>query len=192
MNAAPRKRELTAEQVSDVAKCQSLLPREAEFIGKKGYRRTYREDGSYEWRYRFQQNDGDRNHTKRTKAGHEVLERMRPFMSADAERHAKMQAKEERVTLRDRDGGMRVVSAGLADDAARRNGWSHGWRARGNRVESGAKGMLFRLVAGEWEGLGVYCLGVPLLGPKEVPTTSTQPDPDGHPHRFVAGEWRKL
>lgn len=189
------RREVTAEQVAEMARCQALLPREAEYVGRKGYRRKYRPDGTYEWRYRFQQNDGSPTNTKRTAEGHQVLERMRPFMRADTERQAKLQKQQQIETMKDRDGQMRLVPAGLTDQAARRNGWSHVWRARGNRVETGAGGMLFRLLrcdGGGWEPLGVHCLGTPLRGGSAtVPRRGIQYDPDGNPWRWIAGAWRR-
>lgn len=187
-----KQREMTLEQVREVGRCQALLPRESEYVGKPGYERKVMPDGSYKWRYKFQQNDGQRIGTKRTREGNEVLERLKPFIRADTERHLKLAAREEQVALRDQDGGTRLVSAGLADQAARRNGWSHRWRARGNPVKSGVDGMQFRLIRDEWEPLGVYCLGEPIVGPKHVPRRGIQHDPDGAPWRFVAGRWRKV
>jgi hypothetical protein len=181
-------RVVTPQQVADIGRCQGLLPREADFVGRKGYRRTTRPDGSYAWRYRFQQNVGG----KRTRAGHEVLERMTPFIRADTERHAKLEAKRPRAALKDRDGGVRYLDPALADDAARRNGWSHNWRARGNTVERGVDGMLFRCAAGAWEPLGVNCLGAPLRGTSHVPRRGIQHDPSGRPWRWIAGEWRRV
>lgn len=185
------RREVTPEQVSEMARCQALLPREAEYVGRNGYRRRYRPDGTYEWRYRFQQNDGSPTNTKRTAEGHQVLERMRPFMKADAERQARLQKQHETATMRDAQGEVRLVPAGLTDQAARRNGWSHVWRARGNRVETGAGGMLFRWSAGAWEPMGVRCLGTPLRGSAAVPRSGYQRDPDGNPWRWIAGAWRR-
>lgn len=197
MSDAASERTVTTEQVADIGRCQSLLPREAEFIGRKGYSRRYREDGSYEWRFRFQQNDKG----KRTKVGAEVLDRMKPFMRADTERHAKNEAKKPRARLRDRDGRVRLVDPALADRAARTNGWSHVVSVSGSRVEGGVGGMLWKWLAGEWYPLGRWCLSTPwhqgnrpengrrdgTMLPRGV-----QHDPDGNPWRWIADAWRRV
>ncbi len=181
--------EVTREQVKDIGRCQKLLPVEADFIGRKGYSRKYRPDGSYEWRFRYRPNVNG----KATKTQEEMVQRMRPFMRADVERHGKIQAKQERVAMKDGEGRVGLVDAGLADQAARRNGWTHSFRARGN-VEPGVGGkypMLWRRCAGgAWEPLGVHCLGTPLRGSPTVPRRGIQLDPDGNPWRWIAGEWR--
>lgn len=63
---------------------RTLLPTEADFKGKKGYRRRYRKDGSYTWRYRFKPNENG----KLTKEAVEVGERMRGFNVAEMERQS--------------------------------------------------------------------------------------------------------
>jgi len=178
---------VTTDQVADIGRCQSLLPREADFIGRKGYSRRFREDGSYSWRYRFQQNDRG----KRTAAGHEVLERMTPFMRADTERHAKIEAKKPRAVLRDKSGRRRLIDPALADRAARENGWSHVSSGGASRVEGGVGGMLWKWLVREWWPLGVRCLGTPLKGSRRVSRKVIQYDPDGHPWRWIAGAWRR-
>ena len=178
----------TKVHVAEIAKCQSLLPKEAHFAGRKGYYRHYRPDGSYEWGFKFRPNVRGRL----TKIGGEVLECMLPFIKADTERHSRNEAKRHREKLRDASGGIRFVEPGLVDHTARRNGWSHVWRPRGVHVEAGLDGMLFRLVGSRWEATGVRCLGVPLFGEREVARSGIQCDPDGFPWRFVAGEWRRV
>lgn len=177
-----------SERVKDIGRCQKMLPVESDFIGRKGYSRRYRADGTYEWRFRYRPNVNG----KPTGTQSEVVERMRPFMRADTERHAKLESAKDRARLKDKDGAVRFVEPALADQAARRNGWTHSWRARGNRVERGFDGMLYRCASGTWEALGVHCLGTPLRGSALVPRRGIQHDPDGHPWRFVAGEWRRV
>lgn len=181
-------RSLTHEQVADVGRCQALLPTEAQFVGKKGYKRKYRADGTYEWRYRYTTN----HKGKLTREANEVLEMMRPFSKADTDRHSALEQKKPRVALKSRDGAIQFVEPALADRTARQNGWTHVWRARGNRVERGPDSMLFRCVGGEWEALGVHCLGTPLWGSATVPRRGVQHDPDGRPWRWIAGSWRRV
>lgn len=183
---------VTPEQVKEIGRCQKLLPTESDFIGRKGYWRKPKDPadpgGAYEWGFRYRPNVRG----KPTKTQQEMVQRMRPFMRADVERHAKLEAAKERVALKDKDGQVRLVDPGLADQAARRNGWTHSFRARGN-VEAGVGGMLWRrCVGGDWEPLGVTCLGTPICGKAEVPRRGTQQDPDGNPWRYVAREWRRV
>ena len=182
-----RTQEISHEQVDAIGRCQALQPRESEFIGKRGYKRTYRPDGGYEWRYRYTTNVNG----KMTREAGEVLEMLRPFSKADTERHQNREAKKERAKLRDRNGAVCFVDPERADDAARRNGWAHVWSARGVRVAAGPDGMLFRLTK-DWEPLGVRCLGTPLHGSALVPRRGVQHDPDGNPWRWIAGAWRRV
>jgi hypothetical protein len=107
----------------------------------------------------------------------------------------------ERAVLRDDNGGVRYVDAALADGAARRNGWSHVWRAHGASVERGVDGMLWRSLGGAWMPTGRWCLGTPLSVKSRPPqgkrdgsikTAGVQRDPDGEPWRWIDGEWRVL
>ena len=181
-----RDRHITSEQVAEIGRVQRLKPKESDLIGKRGYRREYREDGSYEWRYRFKTNDRGRP----TKQALEVGEMMRPFQVADAERHLKNQAREERVALRDRDGHSHFLDPALADQTARQNGWSHRWRARGAAVECGTGGMMWRRARTGWEPLGVRCFGTPLFGGSaRVSRRGLQWDPDGAPWRWNGTQW---
>lgn len=185
-------RTVTVEQVREVGRCQRMLPTESDFKGRKGYWKKPKDsanpDGPYDWGFRYRPNVNG----KPTKTQQEMLSRFKPFMRADTERHAKLEAAKDRVTLKDRDGGVRFVDPALADQAARRNGWSHSWRVRGNPVERGVDGMLFKLVGGDWWPLGVRCLGIPLRGRQRVSRKGLQHDPDGHPFRWVAGAWRRV
>ena len=144
-------------ELAEMRKARSLMPGEDQYVGKKGYARKYREDGSYEWRYRFQPNEGGRL----TREAHEVGEHIAPFVRADHERHTKLQAKVPKVRLKDHNGQVRYLEPGLADATARRNGWSHAWVAGGNRVEVGIEGMLWRELSDGWEPLGRWCITRP-------------------------------
>lgn len=180
--------EMTHEQVAEVGRCQRLLPKESDFIGKKGYKRKYRPDGTYEWKYSYTTN----HNGKLTKEAQEVIQMMTPFSKADTERHLKMQRTKPRATLRDHKGQLCQVDESMADQTARANKWHHHWRPRGNRVEFGPDGMLFRCVGGDWEPLGVRCLGTPLRGKALVPRRGIQHDPDGDPWRWINGKWRRV
>lgn len=181
-------RALTSEQVAENASVRSKLPTERDFKGKKGYWRKYRPDGSYEWGCRFRPNaDG-----KRTNAASEVLEMMRPHSEAATALAIRRAQSQDKAALRDKDGGIRLMAPAVADAAARRNGWHHHWRPRGNPVEQGPEGALFSWRGGEWVCLGVRCMGTPLKGSRNVPRRGIQHDPDGNPHRFIAGDWRRV
>lgn len=143
--------------IAEQTRVRKLAPTESEYVGRPGYERKYREDGSYTWRYRFRPNEGGRL----TREASEVGEHMAPFVQADAERHAKRQAKIPKVKLKDKDGRVRYLEPGLADATARKNGWSHAWDVGGNRIEVGLEGMLWRLVAGQWEPTGRWCTSRP-------------------------------
>lgn len=154
---------LQADQIKDKAEVRKLLPTEKDFIGRPGYERKYTGgvdcDGKprYKWRFRYRPNvDG-----KWTKTGGEVLERMRPFMKADTERHQKLEAQKERARLKDSNGSVHYVDPSLADKAARRNGWRHPISGKRSQVERGPDGMAFKLVSGEWQPTGKWCLSTP-------------------------------
>lgn len=177
---------VTPEEVSDLRKANALRPKESDFIGRPGYRRKYRPDGSYEWRYRFKPND----HGKLTREAHEVGEMLAPSMHADADRSAKRSGKTVRAALRDGDGKVRFVEHRLADQAAKRHGWSHVWKSGGLIVKRGLRGdMLWRLVRDEWEPTGKSQVGV--LAP-EVPCEGVQTDPDGADWIGANGAWRRI
>jgi len=197
--SAALERTVTPEQVKDIGRCQKLLPTEADFKGRKGYWRRAKmvEDesgkivpdpsGRYDWGFKFRPNVNG----KFTSTGGEVLERMRPFMRADTERQQKNVSKQASpALLRDANGAVRPVAPGLADQAARRNGWTHVWSvSRNGRVESGVGGMLFRVGRFGWEATGRLQLG---LSGKIAPLRLPQYDPDGNPWRWIAGSWRKV
>jgi len=117
-------------EVAAIAKAQALKPTEAEFIGKKGYSRRYRKDGSYTWRYRFKPN---LNGVK-TKEQQEVESLMRPFHRADTERVAELQSRRERVSVRDGAGQRQYLEPDKVDETAQRNGWKHDWRGSGGMI----------------------------------------------------------
>lgn len=191
-------RRMTPQQVSDIGKCQSLLPTESDFKGKRGYWRKYRSDGSgrYEWGFKFRPNvDG-----KRTRAGQAVVEMMAPFSEADSRRFRTQEKNSPRAALRDHDGQIRVVDAALADSTAQRNGWSHAFRVGKGRTERGVDGMLFKWDGLAWWPTGRWCSSAPFTQthrPKDgrrdgsMILRGRQRDPDGHPWRYVAGSWRR-
>ena len=191
---------LTVEEVREIGQERKLLPTEADFRGRKGYWRQPKlvryEDGTvapdpsgaYEWGFRYRPNVNG----KKTGTQHEVEQRMAPFSRSAVERSRQRNRSDGYTLLKDQEGSVRSVPPALADVAAHNNGWSHHWRARGVRVESGPEGMLWRCVGGAWEATGLRCLGQPLWGSRYVPRRGIQHDPDGNPWRFVAGEWRRL
>lgn len=79
--------DLKTSDLQEIGRTNALKPKESDFIGKKGYRRYYRKDGSYSWRYKFAPNDG---HGRLTKEATEVGEMMKPYQRADIERAAKL------------------------------------------------------------------------------------------------------
>lgn len=177
----------TAEDVREVGAVARKLPREDWFIGKKGYRRTYRPDGTYTWEYRHRPNDGG----KLTHAGAEGVEMLKPWLEASANRQAKVAARQEHVAMRSADGELVYVVPERADDAARRNGWRHHWRSRGSPVVAGPDGMFFRPGKQGWEPLGIRCFGQPLRGSATVSKRGLQRDPDGRPWRWFCGRWEE-
>ena len=173
-------RVMTESGVREIRDVTRKKPKEADLIGKKGYKRTYRADGSYTWTYNFKPND----HGKVTRAGAEVAEMMKPFIAADTERHLRNTCNTPTVVLKDQDGKRQLVADHLAEAAVQRNGWRSGWRAGGVRVERGPRGMLFRLVAGRWEPTGKVQLGFP---GKVCPRRGIQYDPEGGLWRWFHG-----
>lgn len=176
----------SAIDVGTIAQANKLRPTESDFAGKKGFKRRYRKDGSYEWRYRYKPND----HGKVTREGAEVQEMLRPFQRADIERTARDQAKREKVNLRDANGALHAIDAPLADAIARQRGWTHARRSKRHRVERGVDGMLWQLDRVGWRPLGVRCLGTPISGKRTISKIGIQRDPSGNPWRWIAGEWR--
>jgi len=170
------------DDLGERQRVERLRPQKSDFIGRKGFRQA---EGSSEWSYHWRPNDGAR----KTRQQHEVEDMTRPWRNAETERMAKLQGRSPRASLRDRDGGIRYVDAALADQAARRNGWSHHWRARGTRVERGIEGgMLWRQCPGGWEPTGKACLGHPIEA-RRLP--SLQVDPSGRIWRRVGRQWMK-
>lgn len=72
-----------ADRIKRIVAENRAKPTESDFKGKPGFWRQYRADGSYEWGWKYQPNDG---HGKLTKASHEVLEMMRPSMQMQQNR----------------------------------------------------------------------------------------------------------
>lgn len=178
-------RAMTPEQFREYDRVSRLRPKESDFIGKPGYKRTYRKDGTYSWRYRYKPNHGENRPTKESA---EVWERMKPFVAADTARKLSRE-RPAKAVLRDQDGGVRYLDPALADKAARRNGWTHYWRAAGNRVERGIDGMLFRSAPRGWEPLGVRCLGAPATAEAAAPLPSPQRDPFGNEWVAAGDGW---
>jgi len=201
---------LTQQQVKEHAECLKLRTKRDDVKGKKGYREFHRKavngkvvevpgpapDGYYEWAYKFKSNDGG----KLTHAAHDHLERNRPFMVADTERYSRFQAKLPRVTMKDKDGGVRFVDPARAGEAARNLGWSHKPSVGGTRIVSGPDGMNFRHIGGRWEPTGRWCSGTPYdfvahpaYGNRDgtMKHKGIQRDPDGNPWFWLDGEWRR-
>jgi hypothetical protein len=165
----------------DFGEVQKKASQESDYKGKKGYwNKGSREDGTYQWGYKFKPNDNG----KPTKEFNEVLEMQKPFIEADEARvHSVPKPK---VLLRDRDGGVRYIDPARADATAKKHGWSHVWRAGGIPVERGADGMLFRKLHDGWDPTGRYTVGI--FG-EEVPHDTTQRDPDGNVWTHTGEGW---
>ena len=179
--------------LTDIGNCQRLKPKEEDVVsalGKKGHRRRYREDGSYEWNVSFKPNEGG----KPTREFQAMCDLMKPFARADVARFSAMQAKLERATLKDADGKMQFVDAALADSTAQRNGWGHHWRAGGCRIERGVGGMLWRWIshAEGWSPTGRTCLGTPLSGSDLADKREIQYDPEGTAWEWKHSRWRVI
>ena len=187
-------RTMTREQVAEKGRSLRLLPGEAQVLADPVLRKHhYRKPkpgkpGAYTWHCPVTPNEGG----KPTREGAAMLDLMKPHLEAERERAAKMNQNRTLAMLRNQRGEVQYVEPELAEGAARNNGWRHAWRARGNPVERGPDGMLFRLERDEWVALGVRCLGTPLSGGSGVPRKGTQHDPDGHPWQWIAGEWRRI
>jgi hypothetical protein len=134
----------------------------------------------------------ERNGTM-TRHGKKLASEMAPFMKAKTEQGRSLASRlPAPVALKDDSGIRRYVQPHLVDEAVRRNGWRSGesWRG-GHRVERGSPDMLYRLIHGEWEPLGVTCLSRPFVG-SSVNARGLQYDPDGHPWRVIEGAWRRV
>lgn len=176
------------QRVVDIAKCQQLLPKESQFIGRKGYYRHYNKDGSYRWGFKYRPNvDG-----KTTKIGGEILDSMRPFMRADVARHQKLEAEKRRVAVRDGAGQIRMLEPHLAERARLEHGWGTPTVRGASKLYDGEGGMLWRRRGDEWQPTGRRCLGRPLFGSAFVSKLSVQYDPDGNPWRWIAKKWRRV
>lgn len=182
-------------QIQATQKLNRVKPKEADFKGKKGYRETFDENGKRSWRYRFPVNE----HGKMTKEAREVGEMFAPLARVEAELGATN--KSPKAVMKDKDGNVQFVDPGLADATARRNGWTHSWRAGGNRVEVGIDGMLFMHWSHGWEPMGRWCQTTPhdwskppKNGRKDgtMRCTGTQRDPSGDLWEAVKGEWVRL
>lgn len=189
-------REITATEVAERTANRNLCPTESDFAGLPGYQKSRRGNGR--WRYQFQPNDG---HGRLTRAGSEVQERMAPYQRAEVARQLTASAALERVELRDSNGQTHYVEAALADDTARRDGWSHVGRHCGNPVERGPDGMLWKRLQGVWEPTGRWCTSEPwtqTFRPEHgcrcgaMKCRGVQRDPDGQPWRGLGTEWVRL
>lgn len=189
---------LSSEQFAEHQQAQRKKVKESDLIGRKGYERKYNADGTYRWRYKY----GVSNQGKPTREFSESVEMMAPYSRASVEFYQKHHANKPKAALVDHEGRTRLVEPALADQTARRTGWSHRWRAGGSRVESGPGGMLFRMkTRGGWEpiGNGRWCLGTPLTAggrPRRGKMDGTmlrlypQIAPDGEIWEWVLGEWQ--
>jgi hypothetical protein len=189
---------LSPEQFSEHQQVHRKRIKESDLVGKKGYERKYNPDGTYRWRYKYPVNDRG----KPARAFSESVEMMAPYNRGAAEFYQKHHAGQPKAALLNHEGQTRLVEPALADQTARRTGWSHRWRAGGSRVESGPGGMLFRQVRGGWEpiGEGRWCLGTPLTtggrprcGKKDGAMLRLYPqmDPDGEVWEWTLGEWQR-
>ena len=178
---------ITKREVDEKARIAKLKPTEAEFIGRPGYSRKYRKNGSYKWKYDFTPNDG---HGKLTREAEEVGDMMTPFNDAATEHQAAVQGRAPKAALRDASGTVQYVDPPIADATAARNGWRHHWRAGGLQLERGLQGgQLFRRLSGGWEPTGRTEAAITgALADKSVIHIS----PDGKPWRWSSGEWRKF
>lgn len=174
---------LGAKELSEIGRCRKLLPTEKDFIGRKGYARKYRADGSYEWTYDYKPNVQG----KKTKAAAEVEEMMRPFHQADLERNHKLRGGGPKAAFKDERGQVQYLAPESL--ASKPSSWRHHWRAGGVPVVAGPQGMLFRWIKRQWEATGRLEAGI--IG-KRAPRYGIQRDPDGVPWRFVGGEWRAV
>lgn len=121
-----------------------LLPTEDQFIGKPGYERAYRPDGTYEWRYSYEQNDG---RGRLTKEGEEASRMLAPFLSAEEER-ASRRPRPDVVRMQDANGATQYLRPEHAEVAAR-NGYRHKPHyGRGRTVLVARGGKLYRCIDG--------------------------------------------
>lgn len=182
----------TMDDLRDGIKARKLAP-DRGYLKKKfpgAYREEVTPSGKREWVIDVKTHDRSGNLTAE---GREFTGLFHPFMKAEAERGRKLGARmPQAVALRDAEGRTRMVHPELADAAARRNGWHSGERPRGNPVQAGPQGMLFRLIRDRWEPLGVYNLGTRRFGPSRVPKRSLQQDPDGAYWRWLSGMWTEV
>lgn len=98
--------------------------------------------------------------------------------------------------------GQRVrLDARFADGIARQRGMHHVMRVKGQVIERGPDGMLFRLVGQSWQPTGRWCLSTPwAFGamPKTGEEDGTmrlegmQRDPDGGAWLPIEGEWMEV
>lgn len=190
---------MTRQQVAEKAKINRLRPTEADFkaINPAGHVRKYRPDGTYTWENNWKTNHGG----KKTQVQRDVERAYAAFSEADNARWSRIQAATARVAMRDADGKVRFVEPGRADDAARRNGWGHSWRAGGLIKKAGPDGMLWTLIRDEWYPTGRWCAGEPhdwstrpILGNADGTMLDgyLYTDPDGNHWRYVADEWRRM
>lgn len=193
MSAAPDLRiNLTRADLRARQRVRKLAPDRAElnrmFPGAERIE-TDKRTGKSEWVVDVKTHDSN---GEMTRDGKKLDSAMRGYMKAKTEQgRALTGLLPTPVAVKDGDGVRRYIQPHLADEAARKHGWSSGDRPGGNRVERGPGGMLFRLLHGKWEPLGVTCLSTPHVG-RSVKPRGLQYDPDGHPWRKVEGRWRRV
>ena len=167
-------REVSQEVVAERGRIEKLKPKESDFMGKKGYRRKYNPDGSYQWRYRFKPNDG----RKATREFNETVEMMRPFSRAAVELSSREQAKQPKVAMRDLNGNVQNIAPHLADKVAR-GGWRHAFMGRGTVTMVARAGVLWKMTRSGWRMVQAPKKREGLLS-----------DPAGELWRHVSGRWR--
>lgn len=194
-----REQTLTHAQVAEIGRVRALLPGEAQFKGRKGYKKRYcfNADGTprrsiydghhvHEWRYDYKTNEKG----KLTREASEVLEMMRPFSKADVARHLNNQGKKPLVRLRNRAGGIDYLPPEIAETASGRKGRTHIWTVRGGEFRGvcwGPDGMGFVRMRGEWRPTGKLGVGV---FARKAPRSSAQRDPDGGLWLWIDRAWR--
>lgn len=98
-----------------------------------------------------------------------------------------------KVEIRNRETGeKRFVFAELEDHVGRKTGMVRSRIGKGNPVERGPDGMLFRWVGREWLPTGRTCLGTPLDPSDSGLATGVQRDPSGGTWLEIEGEWEPV
>lgn len=82
-------REITREQVDDLARVNALKPGREEFRKMPGYYEKEKAEGGYDWGAKYAPNDGATTDTRKTKQANEVGDLFKPFARAHEEYNAK-------------------------------------------------------------------------------------------------------